>query len=739
MSQPFILGQAVYLKRLQSAPHWDHPSVMEILSNYNILLMLPVQPPPSADGLAVALISFCALLQESSLIPVPALQWLVSSTNFHLTLARFISSCTQHESTIIWLLLYILSSGAKDSIKWLNDLKDAGFDRIVLAKASFEDRQFALQLLAFMKLHHLLPDKPTMQYRSLSKVTDFIDGEEAKTAALKELPGVWHLAGLSTLDTPETSMGPYFASFQVDLENIEVVEAADTSENDNELWHNPYSVGLSHIDTECVLIKVRGIGKAVTELGDLVFAEMSLQLRSNENSELLVVAHVSGLDLSFHGAATLQGFSGETMYWNAVSDFQPTGPQGTYILWKSALPDTESNWDLHTADLEALKTLRTTGLQAQRRRQSLEIKRWYDSPFTDLTMRKMLLHNHSTTAFAVGSRDYSIITSMWDEVPEEFQIQPNIECALRRRPYDTDKFYNLRHSLHHYSDEFCTSQIRFGIIKGQASDQLLSEALIVANAFLRLLNAILEDKTNPDRKHGLLTAFCIAYEFEPSEHYLNAFIKKLTEGIEFCKQVTATPKDASEVPNFEALYDLFFQPLNQLFVVHVVSRRNNAEKAATGISSLTDWMLRDEFGGNTLADSTVADALATTDSPLVRAILTETMRLESGNDFSKVHRKWSNLWGFSKASLDPVTPAHSAEFFLYSFIKAVHEETEDENGFQQLEDEVSEEDDESDSDDLDSESSINGPALIVGGVALAAAITAGAFLLGRILTKKPSQ
>lgn len=738
LGRPFVLQQAHAFKKLATAPHWDDPSVLELISTYSIMMMVPVQPAPCADALALALLSFCSILAETMLIPVIALQWLVSSTNFHFTLARFISSCTENEYTVISLLRHILTCGAPDASKWLSDLKDAGFERILLSKAAFPN-QTPLQLLAYMKLQHLGPSQSALSYDDLTKAGQ-MEADEAKEHALKVLPGLYQFASFSSLETPEISMGPCFASFQVSPEDIEIIKEGNAVLAED-LLQNPYNLKLPADESEAIVIAMKGIGKAVTELGEQIFAEMNAQIQINSLGDVNLVAHIPSLSISVSAQiSTRDGIVGQSYDWTQIENNCELLPCGGFMLWKHPLPNTEPNWDLLTADLDALEDLRTSGWQAERRQELLNRKLWFNALYNDTTAsvqhHRMLIYS-AFYSRAIAGRMYSETLSVFSALELDYQLKPPSDPVLRRRPYDTEEFYNLRHVMAYNVAEQGLQPVRITNLNVCASDHCLTEFIIATNAFIRLLKAILKE-LSLSRTYDLAEAFLFAYEFAPNAEYLIGVIGKLEAAVQVVADLTASRTDSSKPPRnreIGALYD----PAYHLARNYLISHRNNPQKASQGLAKLLNWMMKDDSGIDALPTSTVADALGATTSPLVRSILTETQREESGNDYSKLYRKWMKLMHFSSASLDPLTLALSPDQlidYLGKTIALVPMRDESVLDGNQVNPTNAFYESGEDSDSEEEESSLNLPLLIAGGVAFAAAITAGAILATRRLSKK---
>lgn len=678
------------------------------------------------------------------------LQWLVSSTNFHMTLARFICSFAEEGiAHLMDLLLFLLSSGVDDATKWLNDLKDAGFERLVLAKAGLEQRRIeALQLLAYMQLQHLLvPGTVDMDFAATTMRTMGLEElDQARETLLKILPGVYHLAGTYSYSCHEASMGAYVAAFQVEPHSIEFVESSDITEDDDELLMNPHAVGLSNLDSESMLVKMRGIGKAVGEMGELMFVEVHAQLRLSSDGKIAFVAHVKGLDKSYIGSATKHGFSGDTLHWDIESDSADHSaqvPHGCFLFWKSVLPDTESNWNLHMRDINALHSARTTGIYGQRMQEFEKQGRWFKASQSTLSdIRKNSLYLNCSLALAIHSHAYLDLEACQASFNHtDTEVPTYLDPTLPRSRYESDRLYKLRNDIKFQVEQDFLTTNRNGLLLIVGSDLILQEAIAFGKSFVRLLVALMKPDVDPE----LVAAFEHVYEFLPTREYLLALINICNQAMKLIETAAAektNPELPSKIPSLIPLLEPSFAKLNHQYTT---SHYNNPVRCAAGVSKLIDWMLKDEVSSNLFIikpDSRFTEALATTDSALVRAMLTESQRLEAGNDFSRLYHKWRNLFSLSSASLDPgfTTLSPDAFFYCLAFASAGQTSQPIQSNEQPTYSLQREHDDyESDSGEDDDQQSLNLPTLLVGGAMFVVAITAGAFFLGRMLTRKRDQ
>lgn len=751
---PFVLSQQVELKSLETANAWDKATMLPIKEHYGAIIY-SVQPAPCITIFAVSVANFTTLIEAIVLVP-SVLQWLVSSTNFHMTMGRFICSLAYEELPLLCNFLhFLLSSGVDDSTKWINDLKDAGLERLLLAKAGMERRAEPLRLLAFMKLHHLLiPENVDSTYlTAVNTALSHTESDEARDLAMKTLPGVYHLAGLASTSTSESSMGPFYASFQVDPQTIKITEHEDITE-DEDAAINPFGLDFYAL-SETVMVKMRGIGKVVNELGELIFAEMSLKLVVSSdvqgNHTLNFIAHVKGLDISISGSNSKYCLAGESHYWKTdmeSPDYDPRVPQGFSLLWKSPLPDTETNWVKHMNDLNQLHSARTAGVYGERRRESLAEKHWFSlpAPFSYEALFQKSISYNFPVSFAIHSRSHHSLNYLWESIHDpRIGEAARTDNVLPRDDYESDQVYELRNEIIRHLEVIRFPMIRNHTLASVATDRCFEEVLVFGNAFIRLLKTLQPMRDSKFAPEELLNAWQQTYEFLPTPDYWEKLIGACQTALELIKTASVDGKDPSKpakVPITEILQPFFLD----LHTRYTKNHYANPVKCAKGVSTLINWMLNDNESNEAVlkVDSRIGETLSTTDSAPLRAMLAETQRFESGNEFTRLYRKWMHIWNFSSPALDAVSSSISPGFLFYSLafsLNLAKDEEDDARSNAQSSDYAyapfDTSDDESyDSDSEEEQQSLNIPALIVGGTVCIAAVTAGAFFIGRMLTKK---
>ena len=611
-------------------------------------------------------------------MPSYVMQWLVSNSNFHLTLAR-LSLTAPHELSTLLLdsLHFLLSSAAADASKWTQDLLDAGFQHSLQTRAG--KLQAPSQLLAHLKLHHI--QRSSSIDRILTKTLSLLaaDAPEEHEMILSHLPGVYHVTGYRIRDWETTTVTPFFASFQVDRRSLSLSVGTDglNDEIDEQRLKLP-----EDLSEDSVVVKMTGHGRYVDRHGEISLVELKIAFVRDEN-DLKMHATIGGkARMSLSGSATQPEFAGEITYWDDDPTDSYLAIGGAFLLWKSALPDTESNWnDVHIRDIEALHKLRISGGYEYERTENVASR---ETPEHVHPIHQSSLQEAQNSVMQQKFRLTGVATMTYHPVniffmkgfAEAFKkLKPVHSCsnAVPRRPYDTADMQHIR------------GRLRFALMANtppfyadaahalsRVSD-VASDLLVLCKAMRRLFSSLNEDaKRTREYEKMLSKRFIAALDLlglNPSSDALQTLLNDLGKATRRLKrhidrgQPSKMPEDLTTSLEMVARAMLpFCERQIQQRLGKPVESSKASELVLTFLEEHTPKPKTKVYG--------VSKAVANESSPLCKAIVAEYERLDSQNDLTKVLRKWSYIFGTARPGID-VYSENIIPLLIASLIKAL--------------------------------------------------------------------
>lgn len=731
----YALHLSAILKSLETAHMWD-------ISSFGMLMAVSASNSegvqwltPLQNALVVTVTSLANFL-----LPVEVVQWLVSTSNFHITLARLSNTLPTSILPGIYnaLLSFLRLFTPEVSLSMARDLKNIGFEHSLLIRATDLPEApslAALHLLSYIKLCHLLHSSVNRLNDSTDEVFAAIDLNEAKEKASTLLPGVYHLAGFNVLDLPESDSCPFFASFQVEARDVKVLKPSGQPEFDGVL-EAPESLEVSSHAEMALLLK--GRGKMIDEFGEESFVELHAALSASDFTEYAFSAHVGGAQLSLSGLMREGSASGVLRRWQDVET--DSIPRGFFLLWRSSLPDTESNWEKHLQDLDALRKLRSTGLQAQLRRNTSsrsppsvafsEIRSDLLDylPYHRLAANERLYHTVMGNAKAILNGE--VRSRQWER-----------DASLPRDPYELDELYEARILLLNHST-FLLWDVRAALAtEYMASNRaaVLSDIKTALIGFIRLCEVVsMELKANNGfqnpKPDSLLAAFVsLYYHPEMKAHDIKNVTKAATA---FLKSLDAP------IPRLRDL-DLLSNYLKFFSFKSRLHEHQHPFEANQALSTILSFMFGLAKKASDIGPSEAQTQLASPDyqhSPICQSFISEIIHEESQSPYEALYHRWSNRLHFSL--WDPcsplLTPNELITIFL-SILKMEQVKLEEENEASQEESEDEDDDEDasfSASKLLPSAPSLTPTTAIAIGVAFAAALALGTFAVGRLLRNR---
>ena len=662
------MQQLPVLKSLEHANMWD-------MSTFDLLLSRAL--PPQDDNIQVCTTPIeqvlCTLTSalQSSLTPPYVTQWLVSNSNLHLTLARL--SLTSEESLgkkLMSSLHSLLNCEAVDALKWTQDLLDAGFQHSVQKRA--REYPCATGLLAHLHLHHIQHASPTDRTcTSVMQLLPTNDISQLKESVLKHLPGVYHFAGFRTRDWEPTTMAPLFASFQVDRDRLSFSVGTDDLVEDSD-EHDPS--WFDDLTDQCIVVKMTGNGQYVDERGKTSTAELNVTL-VREGSDLKMHATIGG-----SARMTLSGFisdpliSGSISYWSdpVASDTEIYSLRGgAFLFWRSALPDTESNWNgVYLRDIEALRKLRTPdGFEYERSslvasREKPDFNNLNTRPPLERVRDSILKEKHffhAACTLATHGSTYISTNAMAERVKENTSMLKNrsrIDCSnvLPRGMYETDEMHAMRIINFRYQQTHRPQQRTESVFLLRAGNGL-GDLITLCTALKRLFSALREDAERPLDKRltkDFLTATRVL-GFNQSSSELPKLIHLLDDAVNHLNGMR-TRYGSMQLPSLEVTFaatlELLRAHVKILLEVQSAKRVENPVETALASERILKFLLEEDKPKPSINSSGESDAVANESSPLCKAIVAEYERLDSQNDLTIVIRKWSYVFGTARPGID---------------------------------------------------------------------------------------
>ena len=673
----YILEQLVLLKSLEHANMWDYSSFDYFLSR----VLTPIEEPGSYQPFMPSFNQAFSGLTQIFLFdvyPPFVIEWLVSNSNFHMTLARLSLSADRQSSSIFMIVLFLVLNRIDSfAVKWTQELIDAGFHHALLIRAGKSESHEAIKLLAYLKLHHVqraCPSDRTLgdHFGLLSSV---VADDEQKETSLKLLPGVYHLAGYRIRDWEETTMAPFFASFQVEPRHVSVAKGDDPlydEEDDDDALHFEFP---DHMEG-ATIVKMIGHGRYVDENGEISLVELKFSSICLAPDNMTMQATIGGkARMSFMGSLTDFIVGGEIAYWDddttdpTAKDFLSAVPGGAFLLWKSALPDTEANWkDVHIRDIDALSKLRSAGGFEYERKEAFlvhEKPSVYDLPVSDRPSDDDIRHEALLvkakydiyTDLAVHSELYAQLQASASSIIPHVPAQAYDPRTLPKGPYETAEAHNLRVTVFTLIQTQTRTVDRPHIIAILHTG--LDDLITLCSAMKRLFMQCEADAVLEDHEQSLLNAYFDIHYIHPL--LLDRHIKEYGEVIEQLKSLRERygtgplPPEALLDRGLIAAVNLVERSELSFLGAQTLERKLTPVKAAKASATLLNFLLKD-YPSESSTVASAAPATATNESsPLCKAIVDEYSRLDSQNDFAKLIRKWSYRLGTAHPSLDPAS------------------------------------------------------------------------------------
>lgn len=598
--------------------------------------------------------------------PAFVTQWMVTNSNFHLTLARLALTAREPVSNyIIAHLQLLLNSGASDATKWTQELIDAGLANALLIRTGKSDNYTAASgLLAHLKFHHLYgATSVDRAYQGeLARLLDSEDVDEEKETLLNLASGVFHLAGYRIRDADSSSNDLFFASFQVEPRSVNLMLGAEAAEWDEDAldgeWALPLPDGLDEANT----LKLIGHGRYIDSKGEVSLVELKATILVGSNGLLFQATLGGDARLSLNGFLAEPGFTGDITYWDddmEDPEFCTSTPGGVFSFWKSSLPDTEANWsEVHVRDLDELHKLRTSG-GYERERKARTRETFLQPNFLSVAAegmdlaRKFLLENldlHIYSCLSRHSDDCMLLQELADGIEDSGQ---DLSHALPRGPYETDALYTNRAAGFFAIEEDKLPELRLVTSIALRSQHSFNELITLWTAWTRLFAAFQRDEIAKDGR-TIAEHLRILYLYDPSGALLST---KASESFEVLKDLQ---KRFGHSPIPEEVAEQVREPMSwicgfmrTLHYQRMLSSLAHPVKAALSAQILLEWMMDAEEANRPVDDSIQVSAADNESSPLCKAIVAEYERLDSANDLVKLHRKWSIRFFAARPFLDP--------------------------------------------------------------------------------------
>ena len=714
--------------------------------NHTIYLLLMAISPPS--------------------VPIFAAQWLISNSNLHLSLARLSLSADQHCSNYCLSFLGpLLNYPCADASKWVQELIEAGFHHSLLARAGKAPSSLeATKLLALLKLHHFQRASPTdRNFGNDLILLGSDDIAEQKEEVLAKLAGVYHVAGYHIRDWEETTMAPFFASFQVDARDLSLTIGTDDLDDDAiEDDEPPLPEDLSE---ESFLLKVKGHGRYIDENGEISLVELKANVHGSYAGLALQATLGGKARMSLVGSLIDPFFGGDVAFWDddATSDeYVPTTPGGAFLLWKSSLPDTEANWnDVHVRDIDALRKLRTAGGYEYERKEAILARETLVLPPvaaltrpSDQEARRTFIINKFTfdalAYLAIHSDVYERVRGCAQECGA---FKPEIGASsLPRRPYETEELHELRAAIYHRIHEE-QHPLRYQMICVLRVENGLGDLITLCTAMRRLCWVLEQESDQADapdierRKFLDAVASYVPCDRNADIGGYNA-IEGFDNAIAYFTQLrerystTFMPEEERVLPSHLSIVGWTLSFLQLVLEDKMLARLKNPVEHAATEDLVLKFLLEEDSAHASTTESEPSAAAANESSSLCKAVITECERLDSQSDFAKLIRKWSFIFGTTHLAIDPLSESF-IPLLIVSLCHALMPSAEAAESASLIGDDSEHSSDyEEDEDNLSSFASkvssfsLSPTAIIAIGTAVAT-IGLGAFALGRWLNNKP--
>lgn len=663
------------LRSLSTATVSNLESFAPLMKQYN-LTAFGMDPTPGLTPFNLALHSLCTSLSSTDFMPAFILVPLVKATNLHMTIARWTMEMDENAVRCLAPLLhYILSLDDPCTSTWIEDLKRAGYDALVAISCVEQPRETFMRLFAFFKFQHYRVPSTFERGLELKLAGMFasLDPEAGLELARTRIAGVYHLAGCHLNTWHEDPTSHVFASFQVEPNDVQLCEArADLLQLNDVL--GAFNIVLPP-RSEAPAVKFTGRGKIVDSAGVISLFEVHGAFIDGLTGIHLLM-NLGNAKRSVFGRCSDVDFSGSMACLDVP--LKHYGYEGAFSCWKSALPNTEPNWDLHTADLEALSKLRQDGIEARSWNTTLAEKRWFKTevPFGDFLKKHgaTVRFTRSISAAMYHTRNRSVVFRYVSSVSKEDQSCLAPLPLLARGRYETVRGYQGRCMMIAWVNSFQTAAQRYLTTRHFASHQSYSDILIAISGCQRLYRRLLNDlvavtsEENATESRKRLDCFQYAYGLQANEKLMNLLIEACENSTKAVMDLMERVGDNTSVAPSTSDLKLLDSNLVEMVYLLAENQSKDTVKSAQSIQYLIDWLMQDDSSLNENDAATTSlsspDA-ATSSSALCRAIITESERENYGSAYSRLHRTWSKRLGASNCTLEPVQLGMSPELFAY--------------------------------------------------------------------------
>ena len=653
------MQQLPVLKSLEHANMWDMSTFGTLFTqtrNYWAELAQACTPPITE--------LLCLLFVGTEPVSAPSCvtQWLVSNSNFHLTLARLsLTAPTVLSNFLLSSLHTILNSKAPDASKWTQDLLDAGFGHSLQTRVGAEEFEEHINMLAHLKLHHLQRASSTNSALAETMALTAADAPEEHETILNNLPGVYHVTGYRIRDWEHTTVTPFFASFQVDRRSLSLSVGTDglNDEIDEEGPQLP-----EDLSEDSAVVKMTGHGRYVDRHGEISLVELKIVFVRDGN-DLKMHATIGGkARMSLSGSPAYPMFAGGIAYWDddpTSEEFPPAAFGGAFLLWKSALPDTESNWNnVHIRDIDALRKLRTSGGFEFERSQARKLpKPDPANPQPSLQealnyVMKLKFHRQSIATLIYHPTDFPAMKTICANFYGENEPVP-VDCskALPRGPYDTDEIHDIRGRLH-YALLYQTPQsyLDAAYLMIPVYD-VTGDLIVLCKAMKRLFSSLKEDaELKQSELPQDLIAALDSMGLRRTSDELQILITDLALATQRLQRHLKQSKTSELPAKLISSLEWIAVAMQMFFNTQGIERLEKPVEAALASERILKYLLEEDKPKPTTNSSGESDAVANESSPLCKAIVAEYERLDSQNDLTKVIRKWSYVFGTARPGID---------------------------------------------------------------------------------------
>lgn len=299
------------------------------------------------------------------------IQYVVNTTQLHLSLARLTAGATENVTILSMMLLtMLLGCGASDAPKWAQSLRDVGYHNLIACGLSENAEIAAAPLANLIEFHHYIDFPRTTNIFAQADPDTNARYEDPEYLA-KRFAGVWHVLWSYPYTWSEGTQNPFYGTFQVDQSTIRLETEQPRVGGDDSDDEDDGNVGvdqrardplLEELAEDIVFISMSGTGCIVTDEGKLVKSTFEARVTGFGGSEQVeLVLKEAGLEV--HGLAFHHGFGGQVLENDIVEptrkgdayDYSEQRPvSGGFMLWKSSADDTEQNWIEEEAELKEL-------------------------------------------------------------------------------------------------------------------------------------------------------------------------------------------------------------------------------------------------------------------------------------------------------------------------------------------------------------------------------------------------